>query len=117
MFVCFGVLQIWSVAEMWVEPSYTIDKVKAMIRDKAIARGFKPRPFGLYFAGQELEKDRTLSYYGIDNKSLIMIANYPWIRPASPQPWILEARRCRRARAPGGAGEPATAPRGCRRDH
>ena len=79
MFVCFGVLEIWSVAEMWVEPSYTIDRVKAMIRDKAIARGFKPRPFGLYFAGQELEKDRTLSDYGIDNKSLIMIANYYYV--------------------------------------
>ena len=76
MFVCFGVHEIWSVAAMWVEPSYTIDKVKAMIRDKAIARGFKPRPFGLYFAGQELENDRTLSDYGIDNKSLILIANY-----------------------------------------
>ena len=73
MFLCFGAFGHPGIAVMWVEESYTIDKVKAMIREKARARGFTPRPFGLFFAGQKLENYRTLSDYNIVPKSFILI--------------------------------------------
>ena len=78
MFLCFGAFGHPGIAVMWVEESYTIDKVKAMIRDKAIARGFTPRPFGLFFAGQELENGRTLSDYNIGHKFFILIHSPFW---------------------------------------
>ena len=78
MFLCFGAVGHPGIAVMWVEESYTIDKVKAMIRDKARARGFRPRPFGLFFAGQELENCRTLSEYKIGISNYILIHSPYW---------------------------------------
>ena len=73
MFLCFYTAGCPSIAVMWVEESYTVAKVKDLIKDKARARGFTPRPFGLMFAGLKLEDGSTLSDYNIVPTSLILI--------------------------------------------